>query len=135
MWQSLAPCCQILQQYTLTIRNSLDPFCFCLLFRSHKQSVMQLFNCSPDLQDQRINSCHRTYGYIFCSCSYDFSTETRLHVSGFVFIRKHFVTDSKVYATTRIRIRCVFKSFHPGKRSQEFTVRLAFSLDTCERKG
>ena len=36
----------------------------------------------------------------------------RLHVSGFVCIRKHFVADSKVYASTRIRIRCVFDRPH-----------------------
>ncbi len=34
------------------------------------------------------------------------------HVSGFVCIRKHFVADSKVYASTRMRIRCVFERPH-----------------------
>ena len=34
------------------------------------------------------------------------------HVSGFVCIRNHFVADSKVYASTRIRIRCVFERPH-----------------------
>ena len=36
----------------------------------------------------------------------------RLHVSGFVCIRKHFVADSKLYTSTRIRIRCVFERPH-----------------------
>jgi hypothetical protein len=39
----------------------------------------------------------------------------RLHVSGFVCIRKHFVADSKLYASTRIRIFFVFHRPHVRK--------------------
>ena len=39
------------------------------------------------------------------------------HVSGFFCIRKDFVADSKVYASTRMRIRCVFERSHVSAKT------------------
>ena len=57
----------------------------------------------------------------------------RPHVSGFVCIRKHFVADSKVYASPRMRIRCVFERPHVSAKTirirQGPVVSKAFSLN------
>ena len=57
----------------------------------------------------------------------------RLHVSGFVCIRKHFVADSKVYASTRIRIRCVFDRYESDSNSLELLREHALSEITSPR--
>ena len=45
-------------------------------------------------------------------CKLRFALRPCLHVSGFVCFRKHFIAVTKLYASTRIRIRCAFDSPH-----------------------
>ena len=42
-----------------------------------------------------------------------------LHVSGFVCIRRHFIAVTNIYASTRIRICCVFDCPHVGMVNRE----------------
>ena len=45
-------------------------------------------------------------------CKLHFALRSCLHVSGFVCFRKHFIAVTKLYASTRIRIRCAFDCPH-----------------------